>query len=175
MSIIELLSLVRPPVNPVDADSTRFAAVESQFGITLPTDYRDYCTRYGSGVLRGPVEIRIANLLSPADAAWTSVELDACELLREDEEWQYQVHPHQPGLFPWGRDEHANRYLWLTEGSPDQWQTVIYTHSDSIFQRTELPMTAFLARVYRGGIKNIAWSDVVLDSETKVEFAPRAP
>jgi hypothetical protein len=50
MAIQELLDLVAPPAEPVEAvQSVTWEDIEEALGTKLPRDYRDFAYRYGSG------------------------------------------------------------------------------------------------------------------------------
>jgi hypothetical protein len=52
LAIEDLLAVVPPPARPIDpGDPGAWPKVEQALGTKLPSDYRDYGTRYGSGVL----------------------------------------------------------------------------------------------------------------------------
>jgi hypothetical protein len=67
-----------------------------------------------------------------------------------DEFIPYGIFPTSPGLLAWGDEVNGNVLFWLTEGEPDAWPVVLFSRHDGSFERWDMPMTAFLAKVFSG-------------------------
>jgi hypothetical protein len=76
MSVAELMAVVPPPAQPRDiGDLTAWSAAEASIGTRLPTDFRDFVLRYGTGVFNDPGRLCIfpRNPLAPGfDARFRS-------------------------------------------------------------------------------------------------------
>src|SRR6516165_5284122 len=101
MAIRELLKIVQPPANPVEAkNGDAWKRAQKAIGTKLPNDFREIGLHYGSGRFG---EISIVNPLS-ADFERTMTYL--LETLREVKgssiyrNYPYEVFPDQPGLLP---------------------------------------------------------------------------
>jgi hypothetical protein len=60
--------------------------------------------------------------------------------------------------------------FWLTEGEPDNWPTVVMSRHDGAFERWNMPMTSFLAKIIKGEIACIVWDKGWFSG---VKFEPR--
>lgn len=50
MPIEELIAVVQPPIHPVETgDFAKWEAVQRALGLSLPSDFRDFGIRYGTG------------------------------------------------------------------------------------------------------------------------------
>lgn len=126
MTVSELQKIVAPPEDPVHSgDLKRWQAIEEAIGIEFPKDYFAIAVKYGSGeFLSGTLEI--ANPFDPAYETWIEYELKKLRRSQEDspEDMPYAVFPEADGLFPFGRDDNGNRFLWQMSGEPDNWPIV---------------------------------------------------
>jgi len=154
MAIEELITVVSPPEEPVEAGSKRtWAAVQKATGIKMPDDFRDFGIRYGSGSLcRGFLKVR--NPFSPSFRDFVVRETDRLHVHRTDGyiEIPYGIFPERPGLLAWAQDENGNRLYWLTEGKPNNWPTIARSHEYE-FERFEMSMTTFLARALMNEVR----------------------
>src|SRR5947208_2488396 len=80
MTLEELMTIVVPPHHPRDAgDFAAWTAAEERLGTRLPTDFRDFVLRYGSGAFHDPGRlcIFVRNPLAPEAISSIS---DGCRL-----------------------------------------------------------------------------------------------
>src|SRR5947209_4182767 len=177
MAVEELMVVVPPPKHPIDVGTAaQWAALEGALGTLLPTDYRKYIRHYGSGIFNDPgrFSLSIYNPVSP-HFPWL-FDVERLGLLTEkkkagDRAFPYGIFPPSPGLFLWGNGT-GGRLLWLTEGEPDRWPVLVCSPSPYKFERFDLPMTSFLAKVFSREIQCSIWSDAKLFSgPRKLKFA----
>ncbi len=134
MSIDALVALVPPPAVPVDAEAD-WPSVEAVLGVSLPADYKELITRYGSG--------EFCDLVHPLTAdGLLSRGLDALEIERElaDEDAPYPLHPEPGGLLPWGTTSNGHLLCWRT----DDWTVVVYAPRDGDYEAYPTSVTGFL-------------------------------
>lgn len=148
MAIGELLKIVAPPANPVEArNGEAWERAQKIIGTKLPSDFREIGLHYGSGSF---CEISIVN---PLSADFERAMTYLLETLREVKgssiyrDYPYEVFPDQPGLLPWGSDQNGNTLHWLTEGEPDDWPVIIESHEGEL-ERFNMSMTTFLAKAF---------------------------
>jgi len=165
MSVAELMAVVPAPAQPRDVgDLTAWKNAEAKIGTRLPTDFRDFVFRYGSGVFNDPGRLCVfpRNPLSPDfDNRFCS----DCELLREikelagDEEFPYAVFPSTSGLMLWADDDNGCMFFWLTEGDPDNWPVLVTPSRSCFWERFELPMTSFLSQAFSRRLICAPWNE----------------
>jgi SMI1-KNR4 cell-wall len=137
MAIEDLLAVVPPPARPIDpGDPAAWPKVEQALGTKLPSDYRDYGLRYGSGVLGH--NIFVYNPFSPF---YLGDVKNTCQLFGqmhevEEDYFPHAVFPSSPGLLPWASDSNGNHYFWLTEGEPDQWPVLFWPRNGDEWVRS---------------------------------------
>ncbi|UUO08629.1 SMI1/KNR4 family protein [Blastopirellula sp. J2-11] len=154
MALEEILNFIPPPAAAVDT-SGDWAIAEQQFGLTFPTDYKQFIETYGSGEFqRGLV---VANLLTQEGRDKVCADLSRYAELQAACEHEYILHPERPGLFPWGSDENGHLYCWWTEGEPDQWGIVQLYHrcEDAPLKIFPGPLTSFFVRFMSNAYTNM--------------------
>src|SRR5437016_1107633 len=106
MSIEELMRIVKPPRTAKEpGDKKAWAELEKDFGLHLPSDWRDLGLHYGTGRFYGTF-IHIYNPFSDKDRKYVDCECDVLRDLKQDGlNVPYNIHPDNPGLLPWGGDE----------------------------------------------------------------------
>lgn len=154
MALEELLNFIPPPADPVDTDGD-WTLAEQEFGLTFPTDYKQFVETYGSGEFqRGLV---IANLLTSEGRQAVRTDLERYADLKEACEHEYILHPECPGLFPFGSDVNGHLYCWWTEGEPDEWGVVQLFHGyeDDPLEIVPGPVTSFFVRFMSNAYDNM--------------------
>ncbi len=127
MGLPELIAIVPPPQNPVEARGD-WAAIQQRIGLNLPQDFKALIEVYGSGTfsdLLSPI-----NPLREGGTGFDSVERDFLESGREfrdilPDESPWPIHPEPGGMFPWGTTDNGDTLYWLTEGEPDSWPILV--------------------------------------------------
>jgi hypothetical protein len=166
MSIEKLTKLIPPPAKPVDVpDEQRWASVEKKLGTKLPSDYLEFSSIYGTGMIADPGRLRLT-VFNPCAKAYESQFKTHCDIFQESKEMEgddyvpYDIFPNSPGLFPWASDDNGNTVFWLTKGPPDKWKTVFYPHS-GYKQWFEYPesMTEFLLKAIQHTLDQLPWED----------------
>lgn len=163
--IRDLTSVVPAPTSPIPTCSgDDWIVIQDELGIHLPNDLRDFGLTYGSGKFCNDF-LRVFN---PFDNRYRNEIEDELYTLREARKrgMKYLVYPERPGLFPWGLDANGNKFLWLTEGEPNEWTVVVYKRSDDEPIEFSLSMTSFLAKAFRNELDVEPWqSEPFKDSE----------
>lgn len=178
MAIEELTALVVPPESPSEVlAKPGWNAIERKLGVRLPSDYKEYVTTYGSGLLGN--FIIVANPFSAHEGVelFSIIEMLCTELReRKNNEGEngvaYAIYPEGSGLLPWGGDENGNGLYWLMEGTPDRWPCLVGAGRDSRWERFDMPMTSFLAKALSGEIKCKIWPPGFAKPNRRRVFTP---
>ncbi|WP_340558536.1 hypothetical protein [Streptomyces sp. GSL17-111] len=132
---------------------------ESELGLVLPTDYKEFVYVFGPGELDGFVTVAVPGVANPnVDlVTWARDTMENHRYLVEEEriveeglaDWPYPPAP-QPGfLLPWGMTANGDRLHWATGGDPDGWTVV--AEDNGSFELFPFPggMAEFLTRFLR--------------------------
>lgn len=167
MAIGELTRVVMPPTEAVDCGTkAQWKAIQDKLGLILPIDLCEFGLTYGTGEFCDGF-LEVVNPFSPKYQEYVAYETRILRNNKSSElaEFPYDVFPHQPGLFPWGRDENGHTLLWLTQGEPDTWPVIVESHEGK-FERFDTSMTTFLAKALTNEIRpEHIWTKPFSDEE----------
>jgi hypothetical protein len=150
--LTELGRRLPPPAEPVDQPGEDdWAAAEQALGTSLPTDYKAFVTRYGSGsiddflVILNPTASREAARLVPASEASLGSIREIRTMLPD--EVPFPIYPEPGGLFPWGATDNGDVGYWVTSpaGTSDAWPIAIGEVRGPGWFRHPGPLTTVLA------------------------------
>lgn len=122
----DLTRLIPAPKQPVDTgDEQNWSNMEEKIGISLPTNYKNYISTYGSGQIGRFLWIynpfsnnKNINLLAQSD-----IVLDALRTIKAEHGESvcpYPIFPEKDGLLPFGRTDNGDDLFWLTKGNPEE-------------------------------------------------------
>lgn len=165
MSVDALAKLVPPPEKPVETGTAKgWAKVERELGVRLPSDYREYITRYGSGSIGDFIFIhnpftanQYLNLLKKVPVTCSNMREFNEQEVPEDNEFPYGIYPNSPGLLPFATDAAGKDWSWLTKGPPDTWPVILTGGRDPDYQPFKYTLTNFLCKALRRKIKCRIW------------------
>ncbi len=133
MSFERLLYVAAPPDSPLYGGRPEFwEMVESVLEMHLPSDYKSIINRYGTGSFAG--YLVLYNPFCPFASSLNLLSGTTKQRLHAYEEGQkefpqysppFPCYPRHGGLFPWGTTENGDTLFWLTEGLPNDWNTVV--------------------------------------------------
>ncbi len=149
MSLINLKNVLEPPVNPSMTDNrTGWSELEAVLGVSLPQDYKDYISTYGTGGIDNFIWI-----LTPFDQDENVNFLIRSEEMREayleskqqfPEDFKHCVFPEAGGILPWGYTDNGDELYWKTTEDEKMWTTIIYESRSSQYYEYPMSMTEFL-------------------------------
>lgn len=151
MSLDELLTLLRPPAEPV-AHSGDWSAVEIELGVGFPSDYKEFLSVYGVGSLRESFWVLSPFSARPGFGLQEKLAFERRKHHDLIEDYQldvlpYPIFPEQGGILPWGSTAGGCMCSWVTVGSPDNW-TVFVENPEFDWEEFECSMTTFLADAF---------------------------
>ena len=136
MSATSLERLMKRLPNTQPAKDARgfereWSLAESELGFRLPNDYKDFICTYGGGginiedyiIVFSPLDARPKMNLKAAGKSC----LESYEFIRSKHPKRrpLRAHPEQPGVYPWGCSVDGEIFLWLMDGEPANWCTVV--------------------------------------------------
>ena len=161
MSLSRLIQLVPPPSIPSEVGTFEaWGQLESEIGVSLPPDYRDFVFAYGTGLFAG--FYRIYNPFASSQYMSLSKSIARiCDQNRVSQQFfpdrfPYPYFPEPCGLIPWGNDENGNDYFWLAEGPTETWNVVQDENRGIGISKQPFTMTGFLVSVLEGKTKPLA-------------------
>ncbi|MFJ8232835.1 SMI1/KNR4 family protein [Streptomyces sp. NPDC094448] len=147
--LTEILPL--PPAPPAGKD---WDAVESALGTTLPTDYKEFISVYGGGLVDGYLTVLEPSCVHPG---YDLIRIVARRTEANEELWQYTDRPpelEEPGsrLIAWGATDNAEYLFWLARPgqAPDNWATMINDGGGEYWETHSMTCTEFLAATLTG-------------------------
>jgi hypothetical protein len=157
MAIDDLIAVVPPPERPDQSGSLDdLANCEREMGITLPTDYREFAVRFGSGWFLDTY-VAIANPFV-LDLVKATQNRGCCEEDYKSGVVPWLPYPATPGLLELGSNENGNRLLFLVKDKPDSWPVIVVPHGagKGAFERWDLPFGTFMAKALLNEINTAA-------------------
>lgn len=167
----ELIKLVPPPFQPVDIGNDQdWLAIERKIGLALPTSYKNYISRYGSGQIGRFLWIynpfsndQNINLLTQVD-----IVLDVLRTVKAkhgESICPYAIFPEESGLLPFGRTDNGDDLFWLTEGNPEEWKIIIQATRSDKFEEHENNLESFLEKLISGNLGSEIITSHLIDQQ----------
>jgi hypothetical protein len=148
--LARLEQLLPPPDDPVEPGRPDgWAEVEATLGTGLPSDFKAFTERYGSGTVDDFLSLfnpfaagQDGNLLVEKDRVVAAYRQTRA---RFPDRLPLPPFPEPGGVLPLGRTDNGDELYWVTEGHPDDWPVAL-VESRATFQEVHrMPVTGFLA------------------------------
>ncbi|HEX3315148.1 MAG TPA: SMI1/KNR4 family protein, partial [Gemmataceae bacterium] len=162
MSIEKLVKLVPPPMDPVEAPTAKdWSRTEKYLGPKLPSDFKEFVGRFGSGTLAGFFSIfnpcasdKSINLIERFNEGGANYDERHAE---SPDRFPYASFPDKPGLLPWGGDTNGNAYFWLVKAKvkPDAW-TIVCDEAGEELVEHPLTFSEFLLAMLENRVESSA-------------------
>lgn len=140
--LAEMISILPPPANPTHA-SGDWARVEKDLGIELPSDYKAIVRTYGYGsycdslsLLNPFTDNKVTKTIAAIIQQWQQIS-DLCAV-------EYPFYPDRGGLLPCAVNVNGNYVSWKTDGSPEEWEIVVWDTSEVRYVTFQGPLSTFL-------------------------------
>lgn len=157
-SIDELIDAVPPPEKPREnGPLENLSVIENALGTSLPKDIVEFGMQYGTGMFADTLEVynpfsgRYLESVSQVSGCYRDL-----KRAEGDQFIPFEIYPKSPGLLVSGSDANGHMMFWLTEGRPEDWPLVLMT-VDATFERLDMSITTFLARIFSGTMECILW------------------
>jgi len=165
MSLRKLLEISPPPQVPKEIGSPKaWEKIDQRLGVTLPQDYKDFVSLYGTGSFKDSVtlynpfaENESLNLFHTLEIHHKATQMTQMVV---DSPWTaihpFELYPAQQGLLPWGSmGNFEKNFFWHVNGSPQKWSTVFYDLRNGEYEVWKMPCTKFLAGIFTGKIRSV--------------------
>ncbi len=158
LALVALLGRPTQVQDPVPADSPAWADAEFRLGLSFPLDFKELLATFGQHAWGGFLHVlgpAIANENLDLERRGLAILGGILEIRRkEPDSVPFAVFPEQCGLFPWGVTDNGDTLLWLTQGPPDYWLTVIVAARDPEYERHQCTATALLSGFLTGDLES---------------------
>ncbi|MHC4202866.1 MAG: hypothetical protein ACYSU0_22985 [Planctomycetota bacterium] len=160
----QLLKLIPPPPNPLDPGTLEaWVKVKGALNTGLPRDCESMIDAYGVGTLAGFVNLRspCATMKWLDYVKWCNETLEHTRGTRATlpEKVPFPVFPEPGGLLPWASTIDADNLYWRTDGSPENWTTVIVGRHELLPDEFPLSTTEFLVKWFSNELSIQVFSD----------------
>ncbi|MET1081302.1 MAG: SMI1/KNR4 family protein [Pseudomonas sp.] len=148
MSVIEMVAIMPAPSSTFEAPSEKaWLAVESQLGIALPDDYKEFVHKYGTGsvdnflwVFNPTSRNENVNFLDQISAQLKVL----IELQSYGEIIPYRLFPAQGGILPFAITDNGDVLFWLSVGEPNSWTVLVNEARSPEWEVFDMSMSKFL-------------------------------
>ncbi len=160
-----LFDLVAPPREPLETGNPKtWEQAEARLGSALPSDYKAFIDRYGSGSFDD--FILVYNLFACNEYHNLFYALDTLHQssrqtrLKGDPAWSvvhpFDLFPAPEGLLPWGCTTHMEDiFFWQVKGKPETWETIFYHLRTGEYEVWKHPLTVFLYQLFTRKIESV--------------------
>jgi len=183
-SLVQLIRIAPPPATPVETGSLKqWDLVQKHLGTPLPTDYKNFIDRYGTGSFDKRLipfnpfaKNESVNLIQVLD-----VYHQASRKTQPlgDAPWSafhpFELFPATEGLLPWGTTANfGDSFLWQVNGPPEAWVTITYNLRNGEYEVWKLSFTNFLVKLLLKEIESVVLSDDSIPITRHLQFNPEA-
>ncbi|MCX4911989.1 SMI1/KNR4 family protein [Streptomyces sp. NBC_00687] len=152
--VAELMQLYDAPAgNNLRVDWPR---VEAAWGFSFPSDFKELLGRYREWLIEGYLGLIAPTSVTPATCDEPGAPLGGMGFITADtrDSWaesdgagRNDMSPDQ--IVTWGAASSADLFCWLTQGAPDEWPVLVFTHGDERWVRFPYGVAEFLLRTVR--------------------------
>jgi SMI1-KNR4 cell-wall len=153
-AIDDLVSLVPPPIAPVDSDGD-WERVEATLGLRLPADFKTLMRRYGFGefpdiTLFTPFDTHTEGAYDLVERGRTLVERYQNLRSMAPEIFPYPLYPEPGGLLEWAITSDNTSLCWLIEGEAETWPVAVWNSVAARADRYQMGAVDLLYRYLSG-------------------------
>lgn len=147
----QLEAILPPPASPANADPEALRRNAQALKVTFPSDYVQYCVRYGSGSI--DVGVYAWEVWSAARPTYPGIVARFSQIwgeLRgalETADVPLGLYPEPGGLLPFGKTSDV-WFAWKTVGDPEDWKVVVmWSYEHDSYQVFDMGFSEFLVNL----------------------------
>ena len=130
----QIVGEIPPPTHPQHL-SRDWVTVESQLGMMLPDDYKEFVSLYGSGVF-DPLELNVWNLsVVKPDVDSIVGQHEFCHDAEDRARPTLLEFAQEVQLYPWGEGAALETLFWAMTGPVEQWYVIVSTDDYGKYHR----------------------------------------
>lgn len=161
MSIDNLLKAVPAPVAPTHIFAGPWEPVETELGLSLPQDYKDFSRIYGRGYFMEFLGVGIPRSTNPNTRLELKIpQLSSAFAYRDD--LPHPIWPAPGGLVPFGTTDNGDILFWWPRDDLDVWGIAVWDRGLQTFETFGCDLTDFLAGLATGEILPEAFPEDLL-------------
>lgn len=149
MSIKDLKKILIPPPSS-DQTANHWSLIETQLSIKLPCAYKIFIDTYGTECIDDFLWV-LNPFARNKNLSFDRIRktLDAFNYLKTNipEEYNFNLYPENPGLFPWASTDNGDDIFWFTEGDPDTWPIIVYETRSPEYIEYKKSVTDFIYEI----------------------------
>jgi hypothetical protein len=131
----EIRRIMPPPERPSETAGS-WDDVETRLGASLPDDYKEFVTAYGSGNI-GEMPVTVHNPFSREPSinlfhAFEGIAGAYSRLENGGYALKYSLFPKPGGLLSWGTTGNGDYLHWRTLGPPTNWRVVVWLCGETL-------------------------------------------
>ncbi|WP_124282694.1 MULTISPECIES: SMI1/KNR4 family protein [Streptomyces] len=154
-----LIRLVPPPARA--GAMVHWEAVQTAWRLVFPPDFKAFLAQYGDGLSDLDLSVLVPSTVTPDTCDEPGAPKGGMGFITADARATWMdtkpndIDAAVGDLVAWGADGSGDLYCWLTQGAPEDWPVVFFSHGDDTWTRFDCGMTQFLCRMLSadGGAK----------------------
>lgn len=151
MTIDSLIKLLPPPGVPSETSDASWMIIEITVGTPLPSDYKEFIGRYGTGRINEFIWI-FNPFTKRSNVELLTQQRRQIEIRQQlereyGESCPFPLHPSVGGLLPCGGTDNGDTIFWLTHGAPSSWSIVVNESRGGRYLTFDVNLIEFIVNV----------------------------
>lgn len=175
----DALLAIMPP-RPEGGLEVDWAAVENAWEREFPADYKNVIAHYGDVLIGNYLQVTPPTTVTPETCDEPGAPRGGMGFITADtrDTWMdiepTEINAEPSDVVTWGAASSADLFCWLTQGEPDTWPVMVFSHDDDTWTQYDFGMTEFLVRVLQAQSGVEAMIDTPLWGERHPTYANSA-
>lgn len=148
--MINKLIDILPPPSPRAFDKAAWVNFETDKGLRLPNDFKEFISIYGCGAVDDFVWVLDPFSQNPnLNFEKSKYFLGAYAVMRQEFLLDYPRpnYPAEGSFLPWAVTDNGETFVWLVEGQPDSWRVAIHSSDQGDEEVYSCGCVAFLLKL----------------------------
>lgn len=152
-----LVEVLSPPDQPLYASELDWQSVERRYGFSVPNDFREFVSLYGSGIVDGFLWVLNPFCVNPNVNFETSLYLiESYSQMKSDfpEDYPRPDFPNEGSFFPWAITDNGETISWILHGQPNEWPVSVQSVDQADEEAYACGAVDFLQRILRREVRS---------------------